>query len=178
MKNLNKLFKKNIIQPIMQIFGVVDIKGDFYYPACALSNCAKEEYSYSFIFDNIECKCMESFLQCLKCEDIEKQKYICSLNWRDSQKIGREIDWTASQTLWWKGKAYNRDSKEYQELLDNVYLALFDQNEGYRKALIKTGNKKLIHSIGKKDITSTVLTEQELCSRLTNLREKTKKYKH
>jgi hypothetical protein len=63
-----------------------------------------------------------------------------------------------------------RDSKEYQRLIDKAYAAL-SENEGFRKALLATGDAVLTHSIGKKDITKTVLTEREFISRLNNIRK-------
>jgi hypothetical protein len=45
------------------------------------------------------------------------------------------------------------------------------ENDGFRNALIATGNAVLTHSIGKKNQSETILTEQEFCSRLMRVRE-------
>ena len=48
------------------------------------------------------------------------------------------------------------------------------ENAKFKKALKATGNATLTHSIGKNKRSETVLTTQELCSRLTYLRDKGK----
>ena len=75
------------------------------------------------------------------------------------------------QKLYWLGIEYKRDSKEYQDLLNRLFQSAYDQCESFRKALAATRNAKLTHSIGKRKIAETVLTEQEFCSRLTKLRD-------
>lgn len=172
LKNFKNSVHKNVIYNVKKMFGVIDIKGNFDYPSCALSNCAKKGYVYGFEFDGVKCHCMEGFLQSLKCSDIEQQEYICSLGWKSAQKEGRAIDWKSSQILWWKGQAIDRHSKEYQELLDRAYEAVMTQNEGYQKALLDTGSAKLVHSIGVKKPECTILTEHEFCSRLMGMRDR------
>lgn len=48
-------------------------------------------------------------------------------------------------------------------------------NNGFRAALLATGNSVLTYSIGKTKITETVLTRQEFCSRLMKTREQLRK---
>lgn len=48
-------------------------------------------------------------------------------------------NWKKTQTLYWRGTIYRRDSKEYQELLDRAYEAL-SKNDGFRRALLASGN--------------------------------------
>lgn len=71
-------------------------------------------------------------------------------------------------------KEYKRDSDEYQELLDRAFDALAT-NKKFQKALLATGNAVLKHSIGNSDMSNTVLTRREFCSRLTKIRERLKK---
>lgn len=86
---------------------------------------------------------------------------------------GKKKKWWKTQTLYWQGKEYKRDSVEYQQLLDRAFDAL-SENAGFQKALLATGNATLTHSIGKNKITETVLTRSEFCSRLTIIRERLK----
>ena len=65
-----------------------------------------------------------------------------------------------------------RDSQEYQDLLDEAFESLFTGNEKARKTLLSTQNANLTHSIGKSKISDTVLTKQEFCSRLMNIRKR------
>lgn len=114
---------------------------------------------------------MEGLLQSLKFKDPEMQKRICTLVGIKAKLAGRNKNWYSTQTLWWQGTPIRRDSDEYQELLDEAYQALFRQNEKARKALLATGDAVLKHSIGKRKINKTVLTQREFCSRLTNIRQ-------
>lgn len=86
---------------------------------------------------------------------------------------GKKKKWYTTQTLYWKGKPIKRDSKEYQQLLDDAFDAL-STNKKFQKTLLATGNAVLKHSIGKNKINETVLTVKEFCSRLTNIRERLK----
>lgn len=63
-----------------------------------------------------------------------------------------------------------RSGTAYQEFLDAAFLALYAQNKAARRALLATGAEPLTHDIGANDATETVLTSDELCSRLVMLR--------
>lgn len=136
------------------------------YPTSALSNFAP----HAFTFRGIVCASMEGLLQALKFKNPEMQVYICSLIGMKAKMSGKNKKWWKTQTLWWQGREIGRHSKEYQELLDEAYNAMFEQNEKFRAALKASGNATLTHSIGKNDPSHTVLTTQEFCSRLTKLR--------
>lgn len=84
---------------------------------------------------------------------------------------GKHKTWWKEQTLYWQGVEYKRDGKEYQELLKRAYLELA-KNEGFKRAIIASGNAVYTHSIGKNDITHTILTEREFCSMLNMCRTK------
>lgn len=143
----------------------MDIKSGKGYPSSSLSNFAP----HPFIIDGVLCNSMEGFLQSLKFKDIEMQKYVCTLIGKQAKLKGSSKKWYKTQTLYWNGKEYKRDSKEYQDLLDRAYMELY-KNDGFRDALISTKNATLTHSIGKNKINETILTEKEFCSRLTKLR--------
>lgn len=81
--------------------------------------------------------------------------------------------WQRHQKLYWQGKAYLRTSKEYQELLDRAYDALYE-NEGFKAALAATGDAVYTHSVGKNKQGETCLTTQEFCHRLNRLCERLK----
>ena len=78
--------------------------------------------------------------------------------------------WWQSQTLYWQGHPYKRDSDEYQNLLNKAYNAL-STNSGFMNALKATNNANLTHSIGKNKPSETVLTSSEFCKRLMYLRD-------
>lgn len=142
----------------------MDIGSGNGYPSSALSNFAP----HPFVLDGIEIASMEGFLQSLKFKNIDMQKYVCSLVGRTAKFKGKEKKWWKNQTLYWQGKEYKRDSKDYQILLNRAYNALY-QNESFKKALHSTSGI-LSHSIGKNDESKTVLTQAEFCGRLMKLR--------
>jgi predicted NAD-dependent protein-ADP-ribosyltransferase YbiA (DUF1768 family) len=148
----------------------MDIGSGKGYPASALSNFAP----HPFEFDGVWCNSMEGFLQSLKFKEVAMQEYVCTLVGVGAKYKGKPKRWWLTQTLRWKGKEIDRHSEEYQQLLDRAYMALA-KNEGFRKALLSTGDAVLTHSIGKNDPTHTILTEREFCGRLMRIRELLKK---
>lgn len=153
----------------------MDISSKGQFPSSVLSNFTQN----MFEIDQVFCFSMEGFLQSLKFEDEDKQREICRLVGFQAKKVGQAgNDWKETQTLWWKGVAYKRDSREYQELLDRAYQSL-GYKLNFQEALLATGDEELTHSIGSQDPTDTVLTEKEFCSRLSSLRDWIKKsYKY
>ncbi len=128
---------------------------------------------YIFWFDGILCNSMEGLLQSFKFEDADKQRMVCQLIGVKAKYMGKKRNkaWKSQQTLWWKGVFISRDSKEYQFLLNKAFDAL-SANPKFQKALLATGDAELVHeSFGSWDITQTVLTRKEFCSRLTLLRK-------
>ena len=136
------------------------------YPSAALSNFTP----HPFIFDGVEIASMEGFLQSLKFKNSEMQKHVCTLVGRAAKFKGKDKKWYKEQTLYWQGQEFKRDSKEYQILLNKAYNALYQQNEGFRKALEASKPGILTHSIGKTKENETVITQSEFCGRLMKLR--------
>jgi hypothetical protein len=136
------------------------------YPAGSLSNLA----AHGFTFRGIECGSMEGLLQGVKFQATEMQTHVCTLAGHKARLAGKNKKWYATQTLWWQGEAMKRDSDEYQTFLDEAYESLFKQNEKAQNALLATKDATLKHSMGKRKINETVLTQKEFCSRLTYMR--------
>lgn len=136
------------------------------YPASALSNFAP----HPFIIDGVECNSMEGFLQSLKFDNPSYQKYVCTLVGVQAKYKGKKKKWWRKQELYWQGETYDRHSQEYQDLLDRAYFALA-KNDGFRKALLATGDSKITHSIGRSNPSETILTRTEFCSRLMKIRK-------
>lgn len=131
------------------------------YPAGNLSNFSP----HPFIIDGVECASMEGFLQSLKFKEPAMQEHVCKLVGRIAKSKGSTKKWFRTQTLYWRGVEYKRDSEEYQMLLDRAFAALCE-NSSFRKALLATGNATLTHTIGRNKQNETVLTQKEFCSRL------------
>lgn len=148
----------------------MDIGSGTGWPSAALSNFAP----HPFVIDGVECSSMEGFLQSLKYKEPDMQIEVCKLVGKAAKFKGKKKKWWRTQTLYWQGQELKRDSQEYQDLLDRAFDALA-QNTGFQKALLATGKATLTHSIGKSKETETVLTKQEFCSRLTNIRNNLQK---
>ena len=148
----------------------MDIGSGSGYPASALSNFAP----HPFEFDGVSCNSMEGLLQSFKFSNPEMQKEVCKLVGKQAKFKGKKKKWFKTQTLYWLGVEYKRDSLEYQKLLDRAYEALA-ANKNFQKALIATGNATLTHSIGKSKISETILTRGEFCSRLMKIRSRLQK---
>lgn len=145
----------------------MDIGSGSGYPESALSNFAP----HPFVIDGIQCNSMEGFLQSLKFKEPEMQKEVCLLVGKAAKFRGKKKKWYRTQTLYWQGIEYKRDSAEYQDLLDRAFNAL-SENAGFQKALMATGTATLSHSIGKTKTRETVLTRSEFCGRLTEIRSR------
>lgn len=117
---------------------------------------------------------MEGFLQGLKFKSVEMQQHTCTLVGRAAKRHGSKKNWQETQTLWWNGEAIKRESQDYQDILDDAFNAMFDQNEKAQKALLASGDAVLKHSIGRRKQNETVLTINEFCSRLMNIRARIK----
>jgi len=149
----------------------MDIGSNNGYPAGNLSNF----HAHPFVFREIPVTSMEGFLQGLKFKNPEMQKHVFTLMGRVAKFKGKKKKWWREQTLWFQGNPIKRESDEYQELLDEVYEAMFTQNEKAKKALLATNRAVLTHSMGKKDKSKTVLTEREFVRRLHRMRTKLQK---
>lgn len=145
----------------------MDIGSGNGYPSSSLSNFA----GHRFIIDGVTCNSMEGFLQSLKFESPDMQEYVCSLIGKMAKFKGKPKKWYTKQELYWRGKAIDRHSEEYQKLLDKAFKAMYDQSESFRKALKASEGANLSHSMGKSDPKKTVLTNTEFLSRLRRLRE-------
>jgi hypothetical protein len=144
----------------------LDIRSNGEYPSNVLSNLC----SNGFRFDGVVCGSMEGFLQSLKHKEKDKQLQLCSMKGGNARK--RSVtSWQTAQIVWWKGVAIDRQSEEYQKLLRRAYQAMFDQSERFRAALMQTRGITLTHSSGETNPYKTILTAQEFCQILTEMRD-------
>lgn len=127
--------------------------------------------AYAFIFRGFLCASMEGFLQSLKTPLIEKQISMHALVGIKAKRKGQKMKWyLRDHELFWQGVAMDRFSPEYIAFIEEAFVALYEQNETFRQALLATGERPLIHSHGKADPKYTILTEEEFVSILTRLR--------
>ena len=160
------MFKRLYIKWLVWRGKAVDIWSKSDYPADVLSNLC----SNGFRFDGMVCGSMEGFLQSLKQKDKDKQRQICSMKGKNAKKM-TSTGWQTDQIVWWKGVAIDRQSEEHKQLVRRAYQAMFGQNERFRTALMSTRGQRLFHSRGESNPFKTILTEEELCTILTELRD-------
>lgn len=152
----------------------MDIKSSGPYPSNLLSNFANR----SFVLDTWVCRSPEAWIQSLKIKDRESQLIMMRFPGYEAKVAGRSYtkEFHESQKCYWNGVEYDRHDVAYQDLLDRAYRAMYNQSMAFQAALRDTGNAILTHSIGSKDPRYTVLTENEFCSRLMELRDSGCKY--
>ena len=123
----------------------------------ALSNL----FYYEFIFKEKKLNSIESFFQGVKIKDKNTQDYVFNYSGILSNyiKIASDYDWTENKIIYWQGVPIKRDSDEYNDLIDELYVSAI-QNPLYRNVLSKV-SKPIIHSVGKDDKKDTLFTRYE-----------------
>ncbi len=148
------------------ITNTLDIRSNGLYPSNVLSNLC----SNGFRFDGMLCGSMEGFLQSLKYKDRDKQRQICSMKGGNARK--RSVtSWQTDQIVWWKGTPIDRQGADFRFLVKQAYQAMFEQSQRFRDALMQTRGMRLIHTIGESNPYKTILTAQEFCGILTEIRD-------
>ncbi len=131
-----------------------------------------KNYPHIFSFDGVECASLQSLLQAFKFKNPEVQEYVCKHVGIFAKRRAKKRNkvWKEQQKLWWKDLAYNRDSAEYQKLIERVFEAL-SKNQDFRNALLATDNEPLVCT-QIRPIKRSVLSGNEFCVQLAIVREK------
>ena len=143
----------------------------------SLSKNLSNLYPICFKFRRKWVNSIEGVLQGIKHKDKKLQNLIFKYSGIDAYHTrgSNTLDfWGNDGFLYWQGKPFKRDSEEYQMFLDELYLSAV-KNPLYKKCLLSTGNKYLLHHIGREDAKETVLTRFEYEQRLNSLRAFIKK---
>jgi hypothetical protein len=139
----------------------------------SISRVLSNLYPHSFVFRGKKVASIEGVLQGIKYKDKRLQNKVLSLSGLDayhSRACNRNEFWGNDGILYWQGKEIRRNSHDYQDFLDELYFSAA-KNPIYKKAILSTGDKKLIHHIGNTDENQTVLTRKEYELRMIALRE-------
>ena len=118
-------------------------------------------FPYEFVFRGKHLNSIETFFQGIKIKDKNTQEYVFKYSGLDSNniKVASDFDWKESGIVYWQGKEIKRDSDEYDNIVDELYISAI-QNPLYRNVL-KNINKPIIHSMGEVDKKETVFTRYE-----------------
>lgn len=145
----------------------------------SISRVLSNLYPMSFKFRSKKVSSIESVLQGIKYKNKKTQAKVFGYSGVDAYhtRACNSFDfWGNDGVLYWQGKPIKRESEDYQNFLDELYLSVF-KNPLYFRALIATGDKYLLHHIGRVDPKETVLTRYEYESRLYALQRLAKELK-
>ena len=126
-------------------------------------------FPYQFIFRGKKLHSIESFFQGIKMKDINLQNEVFKYSGIESNviKLASEVNWQEKGFIYWQGTQIKRDSDEYDELVEELYISAL-QNPIYRNILKKV-DKPIIHSNGKESKEETVFTRYEFELMLNSL---------
>ena len=118
-------------------------------------------FPYTFTYQGIRFNSIEGFFQGIKFKDPTLQKQVFLYSGKEAVVIQKasDYDWKITKEVYFLGKKIKRDSKEYDELVLEIYVSAI-QNPFYRNAL-KNCKLPIIHLIGEIDKTKTVFTRYE-----------------
>ena len=116
-------------------------------------------------------KSIESFFQGIKFKDINMQNLVFNYSGLDSNyvKVCSGYDWNKTGILYFQGKEINRYSKEYEDLVDELYIFAI-QNPLYRN-ILKVTTRDIIHTMGGESKKETVFTRYEFELQLNCLKD-------
>lgn len=125
------------------------------------SKAVSNLFPYEFCFRGKKLNSIESFFQGIKFEDKKIQNLIFKYDGvaANCVKIATDYDWKKTGIIYWQGKPVDRNSAEYDELIDELYISAI-QNPIYR-GVLKNCDRPVIHSIGVESKSETVFTRYE-----------------
>ncbi len=129
-------------------------------------------FPYKFYFKGHKMGCAESVFQAFKFKSPKLQKLVFEYEALNANRIKgcEEYDWTVSGKIYFLGKEMNRDSKEYEDFIDELYVSLI-QNPLFVQALKNVGDRYILHSIGVEDKTKTTFTRAEFEKELNAIKD-------
>ena len=137
----------------------------------AIAKVLSNLFPYEFEFRGKKLNCIESFFQGIKFKDPTMQTLVLKYSGFDANrvKVCSEYDWKLTGIVYWQGQAIDRYSKEYELLVDELYISAL-QNPLYRNA-IKNCPVDIIHSISDQEKNNSVFTRYEFEKELNCLKE-------
>lgn len=128
-------------------------------------------FPYEFEFRGKKLSSIETFFQGIKFKDINMQNYVLSYSGLPSNyiKVATDYEWKETGILYWQGNPIIRDSQEYEDIVDELYISAI-QNPLYRSVL-KNCNKDIIHIMGETEKSKTTFTRYEFEKQLNCLKE-------
>lgn len=127
-------------------------------------------FPYRFKFRGYTLNSIECFFQGIKFKSKKMQKKIFKYSGKDALVLGEVSDynWKESGYVYFMGKKILRDSKEYDDIIDELYISAI-QNDLYRSA-IKNCKLPIVHIMGEDSKKDTTFTRHEFEFMLNSLR--------
>lgn len=138
----------------------------------ALPKVLSNLFQYDFYFRGFKLASIEGIFQGFKLKNKRAQKLIFSYHGLNSNNIKAASDysWKEEGVVYFQGKAIKRDSKEFDDFIDEMYISAV-QNPLYRNVLINAGDKYILHALGGKTKQDTVFTRYEFEYELNALKD-------
>ena len=118
-------------------------------------------FPYNFKFKGCTLNSLECFFQGIKFKDKKLQKQLFKYSGKEALVLqeATSYNWKETGIVYWRGKEIKRDSKEYDDIIDELYISAI-QNDFYRNA-IKNCKLPIVHMIGEISKNETVFTRYE-----------------
>lgn len=118
-------------------------------------------FPYKFKFKGCTLNSIECFFQGIKFKDKKLQKQLFKYSGKEALVLqeATSYNWKETGIVYWRGKEIKRDSKEYDDIIDELYISAI-QNKFYRNA-IKNCKLPIVHIIGEISKNETVFTRYE-----------------
>lgn len=118
-------------------------------------------FPYTFKFKGKKLASIESFFQSIKFKDKKLQNKIFKYSGKEALvlKETTDYDWKINKKVYFLGKEIERNSKKYDDLVDELYISAL-KNTFYRNA-IKNCKLPIVHIMGEEDKNNTVFTRYE-----------------
>ena len=118
-------------------------------------------FPYKFKFKGYTLNSIESFFQGIKFKDKKMQKKLFKYSGKEALVLqeATTYNWKETGIVYWSGKKIKRDSKEYDDIIDELYISAL-QNKFYRN-IIKNCKLPIVHMIGENSKSETVFTRYE-----------------
>ena len=118
-------------------------------------------FPYKFKFKGCTLNSIECFFQGIKFKNKKLQKQLFKYSGKEALVLqeATTYNWKETGIVYWRGKEIKRDSKEYDDIIDELYISAI-QNDFYRNA-IKNCKLPIVHMIGEISKNETVFTRYE-----------------
>ena len=141
----------------------------------SLSKMLSNLFQYRFYFRGKRISSsIEAVLHGIMFKDVDAQNHVLRDGYSGLNanviKYASQYDWRKTGILYWQGKPIIRESEEYYDFIDELYVSAI-QNPLLRGAIKNAGDKYIMHSIGGTDPKQTVLMRCEFEYELNLLRE-------